>query len=331
MVDHREVSIGLLFTSVASVSFRVGLGTLPLAGAYGIVSDDDALRVLHRAIDLGVELIDTADTYGLGRAERLIGRAISSHEGRVTVATKVGLVAGGRGGVRNDRKYLRSAVDASRTRLGIERIDLLFLHRLDRTIPIEETVGILAELVREGTAASIGLSEVTALELERALAVHPIAAVQSEWSVWSRDVERQVVPACTGTGVQFIAASPLGRGFLAGKTAAPRDGDHRGNTPRLQPTSRASNLVIASEINRLAIGEGVTPAQLLLVWLRDVGRRNGVRLTAIPGARSILQLEDNMVAAQQAVATDTLDAMDTLARIVSGDRGNPEWLSLGHE
>lgn len=289
------------------------------------------MRILHRAIDLGVELIDTADTYGLGRAERLIGRAISSHEGGVAVATKVGLVAGGRGGVRNDRKYLRSAVDTSRTRLGIERIDLLFLHRLDRTIPIEETVGILAELVREGTAASIGLSEVTASELERALAVHPIAAVQSEWSVWSRDVERQVVPTCARTGVQFIAASPLGRGFLAGKTAAPRDGDHRSNTPRFQPASRASNLVIASEINRLAIGEGVTPAQLLLVWLRHVGQRNGVRLTAIPGARSILQLEDNMVAAHQAVATDTLDAMDTLACIVSGDRGNPEWLSLGHE
>ncbi|MBN9202172.1 MAG: aldo/keto reductase [Microbacterium chocolatum] len=318
-------------TSVASVSFSVGLGTLPLAGAYGSVGEDDALRVLHRAIDLGVELIDTADTYGLGRAERLIGRAISSLKGKVSVATKVGLVAGGRGGVRNDRKYLRAAVNSSRTRLGIERIDLLFLHRLDRTIPIEETVGILAELVREGTAASIGLSEVTASELERALAVHPITAVQSEWSVWSRDVERQVVPTCARTGVQFIAASPLGRGFLAGKTAAPRDGDHRRNTPRLQPINRASNLVIASEINRLATRQGVSPAQLLLVWLRHIGQRNGVRLTAIPGSRSIAQLEDNMVAAHQAVATDTLDAMDNLARMASGDRGNREWLSLGHE
>lgn len=286
---------------------------------------------MSRAIDLGVSVIDTADAYGEGAAELMVGRAIAGRHHEVVVATKVGLVDGGRGGVRNDRVYLRAAIAASRARLGVERIDLLFLHRLDRRVPVEETVGLLGEFVQEGVLAGIGLSEVTAIELERALAVHPIAAVQSEWSVWSRDVELRVVPVCARAGVLFVASSPLGRGFLSGRTAAPEKDDRRSGVPRLSNDHRSSNLPIAHALDRLAEQERMTPAQLALAWLREIGRRAGVDVLPIPGARSIAHVKENLASLQCVVTLETLEAMDGLARLASGDRGNPNWLSFGHE
>ncbi|WP_456515908.1 aldo/keto reductase [Agrococcus sp. UYP33] len=309
----------------------LGLGTLALAGAYGPVGDADALAVVSRAIELGVSLIDTADVYGDGDGESIVGRAIAGRDHEVTVATKVGLVDGGRGGVRNDRSYLRAAVGASLLRLGVERIDLLFLHRVDPVVPIEETMEVLAELVREGMVASLGLSEVTATELERASTVHPIAAVQSEWSVWSRDVERWVVPACARAGVTFIASAPLGRGFLAGRTTAPQGGDGRGRVPRLSDDHRTSNLAVALELSKLAHREGLTPAQLALVWLHHAGDEFGVRVLPIPGARSIAQLEENLISIERRASAETLIVLDGLAGRVSGARGNARWLSFGRE
>lgn len=312
-------------------SYPLGLGTLTLAGAYGPVREEDAIAVITRALDLGAAFLDTADAYGNGAGESIIGRAIAGRHDEVTVATKVGLVDGGRGGVRNDPIYLRAAVHASRSRLGVERIDLLFLHRVDPKVPIEATVEVLADLVREGVVADLGLSEVTAPELERALAVHPIAAVQSEWSVWSRDVERWIVPACTRAGVVFVASSPLGRGFLAGRTAAPRHGDGRERVPRLSDNHRESNLTLAEKLAQYANRERMTSAQLALVWLRQAGRRSGVRVLPIPGARSIAQLEENLASESRSMSPETLGALDDLVGLVSGDRGNPQWLSFGRE
>ncbi|TDX79068.1 aryl-alcohol dehydrogenase-like predicted oxidoreductase [Rathayibacter sp. PhB151] len=310
---------------------QLGLGTLPLSGAYGSVGEGVAQRVVSRAIDLGATLIDTADAYGEGLAEQLIGRAIVGRHHEVEVATKVGLVDGGRGGVRNDRVYLRAAVAASKARLGVERIDLLFLHRIDRKIPIEETVGILGEFVQEGIVARIGLSEVTSIELQRALAVHPIAAVQSEWSVWSRDVERRIVPMCARTDVIFVSSSPLGRGFLSGRTTAPLNGDRRSGVPRLSNDHRSLNIPIAHELARLAKRERMSPAQVALVWLRETGRRAGVDLLPIPGARSVAHVEENLASLDCTMTIETLEALDGVAHKASGNRGNPDWLSFGHE
>lgn len=309
----------------------LGLGTLALAGAYGHVDRKEAIAVVARAIDLGSRFLDTADAYGHGGAEAIVGRAIAGRRDEVVVATKVGLVDGGRGGVRNDRDYLQAAVRASRSRLGVTRIDLLFLHRVDPTVGIEDTVGILAEFVQEGVVAHLGLSEVTALEIERALTVHPIAAVQSEWSVWSRDVERRVVPACAAAGVGFVASAPLGRGFLAGRTVAPTRGDTRRRVPRFSDEHRESNLAVADEIARLAEGEGMTRAQLALVWLRHAGQRAGARVLPIPGARTIAQVEENVASASLSASPDALAALDGLVERVSGERGNALWLSFGRE
>lgn len=309
----------------------LGLGTLALAGAYGHVAADDALALVTRAVDLGFGLIDTADAYGRGAVEEIVGRAIAGRHDDVAVSTKVGLVDGGRGGVRNDRDYLRGAVLASRSRLRVERIDLLFLHRVDPGVEIEDTVGILAELVQEGVVAHLGLSEVTAVEIERALTVHSIAAVQSEWSVWSRDVERRVVPACVAAGVEFVASVPLGRGFLAGRTMSPTHGDTRRRVPRFLDEHRERNRAVADEVSRLAEGEGMTSAQLALVWLRHAGHRAGIRVLPIPGASTIAQVEENAAAASLTASMSALEALDGLVERVSGDRGNSHWLSFGRE
>jgi aryl-alcohol dehydrogenase-like predicted oxidoreductase len=309
----------------------LGLGLLPLSGGYGPVDERDAISLIHEAIDRGVDFFDTADTYGDGGNESLLGRALGDRRAEVVVATKIGLVEGGRGGVSNDSGYLRAAVEASLRRLAIERIDLLYLHRIDPGVPVEDSVGVLQEFVRAGSVRYLGLCEVTAPEIERAVAVHPIAAVQSEWSVWSRDVERYVVPATKQAGISFVAASPLGRGFLAGRTGAPSPGDQRIHVPRFTADHRAANVPVAREIARLAKAEGMSPAQLSIAWLRESGRRAGVTVVPIPGARTLAHLRENLAAIDLQLATETVEGVDALAARVSGDRGNLAWLSQGRE
>ena len=309
----------------------IGFGTLPLSGGYGPIADRDATVLLQHAINQGGGFFDTADAYGIGINERLLGRAIAGRRGEVQIATKVGLVDGGRAGVSNDAAYLRGAVEASLRRLGVDRIDLLYLHRLDATVPLEETVGILAELVGKGSVGHLGLSEVTASELERAVAVHPIAVVQAEWSLWSRDVERQVVPAAVRAGVGFIASAPLGRGFLAGRTDEPAGGDQRARVPRLVGEHRRRNLYIARELARMADEEEITPAQLALAWVLEAGRRAGITVVPIPGARTAGHLDENLASASATLASSTIASLDLLATRTSGDRGNLQWLSLGRE
>jgi aryl-alcohol dehydrogenase-like predicted oxidoreductase len=309
----------------------IGFGTLSLSGGYGPITEQDATAVLKYAIDRGAGFFDTADAYGVGGVERLLGRAIAGRRGQVQIATKVGRGGGGSGGVRNDASYLRSAVEASLRRLGVDRIDLLYLHRLDTAVPLEDTVGIMAEFVAKGSVGHLGLSEVTASELERAVVVHPIAAVQGEWSVWSRDVERQVVPAAARLGVGFVASSPLGRGFLAGLTTVPANRDQRARVPRLVGKNRQENLSIAHELARIADEEKITPAQLALAWLSEAGRRAGISVVPVPGARTAAHLDDNLASTSVTLASSTVASLDQLAARTSGERGNLQWLSVGRE
>ena len=310
----------------------LGYGMIPLSGGYGPLRELDALDLIHYVIDRGGGFFDAADTYGDGAVEELLGRALARRRSdRVCVATKIGLVDGGRGGVSNDPSYLRSALEMSLRRLRVDRIDLLYLHRVAPHVPIEDTVGAMADFVRDGMVEHLGLSEVTAVELEVAVSVHPIAAVQSEWSIWSRDIERYVIPAAAKAGVGIVASSPLGRGFLAGRTEPPLPGDQRRRLPRFEPEHRPANLAVARELEDLAREANMTPAQLAIGWLIAAARRAGVTMVPIPGTRSRSHFDENLAAADRAVSPGTITKIDALAGLVTGDRGNAKWLSFGRE
>ncbi|QNO37341.1 aldo/keto reductase [Protaetiibacter sp. SSC-01] len=312
-----------------------GFGGMALAEVYGPTDDDAALATLHHAVDAGIRLIDTADVYGRGSNERLVGRLLRERRDEVVLATKFGFVhdpAPDGPRFRGDPAYVREAVTASLGRLGVDRIDLYYYHRVDPRVPIEETVGALAELVREGVVDRIGLSEVTADELERAHAVHPITAVQSEWSVWSRDVEARVVPTAARLGVGFVAYSPLGRGFLAAPVAELAEGDLRRNFPRFDPKRLAANARIGEAVRELAAAEGVTPAQLALAWLAERGRALGIPVVPIPSTRRPERVDENLAAVGVRLSADTLAALEPLAGLVEGDRArHVDDISQGRE
>lgn len=309
----------------------LGMGCLPLTGAYGLSDENTSIRLLRHGLDHGVNLIDTADVYGGGRNEILVGRAIAGRREEVRIATKFGLRVG-EPGVYASPDAVRPAVENSLWRLDVEQIDLLFLHRVDPTVPIEDTVGAMAELVQQGIVNHLGLSEVTADELRRAAAVHPIAAVQSEWSVWSRDVEHSVVPALTAVGAAFIASSPLGRGFLAGAADTLGNADERRRIPRLVGHARTANRAIADAVRDTARKLNATPAQVALAWLRQAAERSSVAVVPIPGTRSIEHLDENIDALDLVISQQAMDALDLLAdRTVGGRGARPEWLSVGRE
>ena len=282
----------------------IGLGCMGMSFAYGGADEATSLRVLHRAAELGVTLIDTAEVYGPYANEELVGRALKQLRGKVNIATKFGfkILPHGQGvermaGVDSRPEHIVQAVEASLSRLGIECIDLLYQHRVDPAVPIEEVVGAMANLVRAGKVRHLGLSEVSAATLRRAHAVHPIAAVQSEYSLWSRDVEAEVLPACRALGIGFVPYSPLGRGFLTGQltsSAALAHDDYRHSLPRFQPQAMAANATMVAELRRLAAARGATAAQLALAWLLA----QGDDIVPIPGARSLAHLEENVAAAQ---------------------------------
>lgn len=309
----------------------LGIGALPLSGAYGRIDEGAALRLLRHGLDCGSTFIDTADVYGDGRNEILVGRAIVGRRDEVRVATKFGLRVGAPG-VNGSPSAVRPAVQGSLRRLGVERIDLLYLHRVDPTVPIEDTVGAMAQLVSEGLVANLGLSEATGPEVRRAVAVHAIAAVQSEWSVWSRDVERDVVPTASEVGAGFVASSPLGRGFLAGVVGVPDSADERSRMPRQMGMARAANLNITATIRGQAVGLGATPAQVAIAWLRQTAARVGLPVVPIPGTRSIKHFDENLAALNLVLPDDVVKLLDSLAARVVGPRGaHPEWLSVGRE
>ncbi len=273
----------------------IGLGCMGMSDFYGPADDKVSLGVLNRAIDIGVDFLDTADMYGVGRNEQLIAQVLRTRRKEVVIATKFGNVRAPDGTylrIDGSPQWVREACDASLKRLGIEQIDLYYQHRVDRKTPIEDTVGAMADLVKAGKVKYIGLSEASADTLRRASKVHPITALQSEYSLWTRDVADSVLPTCRELGIGFVAYSPLGRGFLAGavKTTDTLDAkDVRRNHPRFQGANLTANLAVAETVTALATARGCTPAQLALAWL--LGR--GPDIVPIPGTRKIERLEEN--------------------------------------
>jgi aryl-alcohol dehydrogenase-like predicted oxidoreductase len=315
----------------------LGFGGMALTPVYGEVDPADALRTLHHAVDSGVSFIDTADIYGGGSNEELIARLLKERRDEVQLATKFGLVgspADGYTDIRGDAGYIRQAVDRSLQRLGTDVIDLYYMHRRDLRVPIVETVEAMAELVQQGKVKHLGLSEVTAQELEEASAVHPIAAVQSEWSIWSRDVERNVVPAAAALGVGFVPYSPLGRGFLTGTVDAANLGekDFRRRIPRFAPDAASANQAVVATVQSVAGELEATPAQVALAWLLAQGRRLGLAVVPIPGTRKTHRIDENLGALSLDLTPAQLDELARASDAVVGSRSaDPNWVSEGRE
>ena len=285
----------------------IGYGCMGLSGTYGQIDAPAAISLLRHAVDQGVSFFDTADAYGPFRNEELVGEALRPVRDRVIIATKFGqefLSDGGRR-INGRPDYVRSACEASLKRLGIDCIDLYFVHRIDRTVPIEETVGEMGRLAAEGKVRHIGLSEASAETIRRAHAVHPLAAVQTEYSLWTRDVEAKVLPTLRELGIGFIAYSPLGRGFLTGKIASQEDlaeGDVRRAMPRFQGENLGGNQEIARRVALIAERKRVTPAQLALAWVLS----RGDDIVPIPGTRRAVALEENIAAADIVLTPEEL-------------------------
>ncbi|CAM3154095.1 aldo/keto reductase [Mycobacterium colombiense] len=299
---------------------RLGLGAMGMSVAYaGAGSDDDeSIRTVHRAIDLGVTLIDTAEVYGPYVNEELLARALRGRRDHVVLATKFGLISHtGRDGLDSSPASIRIAVDGSLQRLATDHIDLYYQHRLDRQTPIEETVGALAELVAAGKILHLGLSEVGVDTIRRAHAVHPITAVQSEYSLWTRDQEDEILPALRELGIGFVAYSPLGRGFLTGAIRSTRelpDTDYRKTNPRFFDDNFAHNLRCADEVRDISADVGATPAQVALAWLLA----KGPDIVPIPGTKRVARLEENVGADAVELTADQLARLDRLTPPVGG-------------
>jgi aryl-alcohol dehydrogenase-like predicted oxidoreductase len=304
-----------------------GLGCMGMSHGYGASDAAESIVVLRRALDLGVTFWDTADYYGAGANEELLANVLADHRDDVVLATKFGLVADAGPAtpqvVRGDAGYVRTACEASLRRLRTDVIDLYYQHRVDVSVPIEETVGAMAELVAAGKVRYLGLSEATASELRRAADVHPIAAVQSEWSLWSRDVEESVVPTCRELGVGFVPYSPLGRGFLTGSLGAVEKlhaDDIRRSQPRLAPSVIDANLALVEQIRQVASDLSISPAQVALAWVHQRQQACGLPVVPIPGTKRVRWLEENVAAFGVRLPQEALERLDGIAALAVGDR-----------
>ncbi len=306
----------------------LGLGGMGMSEFYGVRDDGESVATIHRALDLGVTLLDTADMYGCGHNEELLGRAIAGRREQVVLATKFGNVRDAAGkflGVNGRPEYVRACCEASLRRLGVTEIDLYYQHRVDPAVPIEETVGAMSELVQAGKVRYLGLSEAAAGTIRRAARVHPITALQTEYSLWTRDVEAEILPTCRELGIGFVAYSPLGRGFLTGsfqKTDDLAAGDWRRQGPRFQGENFERNLAIVRGLEALAQRKGCQPAQLALAWVLA----QGDDIVPIPGTKRRRYLEENVAAAAITLTPAELAELNHIAP-AGGTAGMryPEW------
>ncbi|MGP3685879.1 aldo/keto reductase [Streptomyces sp. IBSNAI002] len=305
-----------------------GLGCMGISEFYGDTDEAAARETLDAALAAGVTLFDTADVYGLGRNEEFLAPFVAAHREEITLATKFAIERNEDPhyrGVRNDRAYVRQAVEGSLRRLGVDVIDLYYMHRRDPAVPLAESVGAMAELVREGKVRHLGLSEVTGAELREAHAVHPIVALQSEWSLFSRDVERSAVPAAAELGVAFVPYSPLGRGFLTGAFAdASTDlgaEDFRRHQPRFTGENAKTNAALLAPVREVAAAHGASPAQIALAWVQQRARvHQGLTVVPIPGTRRAARLRENAAAARITLTAAELALLEPIASRVVGDR-----------
>ena len=308
----------------------IGLGCMGMSAFYGATDEGEAIATIHRALELGCDFLDTSDMYGPHTNEELVGRAIESRRDEVFLATKFGIKLEmgppPRRSVDGSPAYVREACEASLRRLGVDHIDLYYQHRVDPSTPIEETVGAMAELVRAGKVRHLGLSEAGAATIRRAHAVHPIAAVQSEYSLWSRDIEEEVLPTLEELGIALVAYSPLGRGFLAGRFAAREEieeGDFRRYGPRFSEENFARNLLLTERVRELAQEKGVTPAQLALAWVLS----RGEHIVPIPGTKRRTYLEDNLAAAGVHLTREESERIAAAVPPATGERYDPQGMT----
>jgi aryl-alcohol dehydrogenase-like predicted oxidoreductase len=306
----------------------IGLGCMGMSEFYGATNDDESVRTIQRALDLGLTLLDTASSYGIGHNERLVGRAVAGRRHEVVLATKCGIVREGEDGrsrrIDSSPEYIRSAIDASLQRLGVDHVDLFYLHRRDPAVPVEDSVGAMAELVAAGKVLTIGLSEVSADTLRRACAVHPIAALQSEYSVMTRGIEQEILPTARDLGVALVAYSPLGRALLAGRMTSVEgfaEDDLRRFNPRFSDENLPVNLDLAAKLARVARDVGCTPGQLALSWLLA----KGDDIVAIPGTKRQAYIEENVAAADIVLTATQVAAVEEAAPVtaVAGERNHP--------
>jgi len=325
----KHASLGALEVS------RIGLGAMTMAGTYtsgGGLDDAESIRTIHRALDLGVTHIDTAEIYGPFHSEEVVGRAITGRRDQVVVATKFGLVShsgGGPGTVDSSAANVKAAVEGSLKRLGTDRIDLYYQHRVDRGTPIEETVGALAELVAEGKVLHIGLSEASPETIRRAHAVHPLAALQTEYSLWTRDPEDELLPLLRSLSIGFVPYSPLGHGFLTGQLRSPADipdDDWRKTNPRFVGEAFAQNLRLVDDVRAVGDEVDATPAQVALAWLLA----QGTDIAPIPGTRRVARVEENTAADAVVLTADQLARLDRLTPAVGARHDDANMSAIDH-
>jgi aryl-alcohol dehydrogenase-like predicted oxidoreductase len=316
-MDQRTLGQGLAVS-------EQGLGCMGMSEFYGQADEGEAIATIHRALELGITLLDTADMYGPFTNEQLVGKAIADRRDQVVLATKFGnerAPDGARLGVNGRPEYVHSACDASLRRLGVDHIDLYYQHRVDKSVPIEETVGAMAELVQQGKVRHLGLSEASPRTIRRAHAVHPITALQTEYSLWTRDPETEVLPTVRELGIGFVAYSPLGRGFLSGRIRSVDDlapDDFRRNDPRFKGENFQRNLELVDRVHEIAAEKDVTPGQLALAWVLAQGED----IVPIPGTKRVAYLEENAAASEIELTREDLEriAAAAPAGATAGDR-----------